>query len=170
MRRLMNIAPGRGSGLLLGLLPFVLIAFLYVAGSAERRAANPNDKLLPPVSEMADAVKRAAFEPDRRTGEYVLWVDTAASLRRLGLGLGIATAIGLAFGLAIGILPLVRRDACAAGRRVVDDPAHGGAADPVHRVRPRRIVEGGADPVRRHAVPDPRPGARHITVCRRSNW
>jgi NitT/TauT family transport system permease protein len=107
MRRLMNIAPKRGGGVLLALLPFVLIAFLYVAGSAQRRAENPEDKLLPPVSEMVDAVKHAALEPDRRSGGYVLWTDTAASLRRLGLGLGIATAIGLVFGLAIGVLPLV---------------------------------------------------------------
>jgi NitT/TauT family transport system permease protein len=107
MRRLMNVAPRRGGRMLLSLLPFVLIAALYLVGSVERRAANPNDKLLPPVSEMADAVKRSAFEPDRRTGEYVLWVDTASSLRRLALGLGIATAGGLLFGLAIGVLPLV---------------------------------------------------------------
>jgi NitT/TauT family transport system permease protein len=106
MRRLMNIAPKRGGGVLLALLPFVLIAFLYVAGSAQRRAENPEDKLLPPVSEMVDAVKHAALEPDRRSGGYVLWTDTAASLRRLGLGLGIATAIGLVFGLAIGVPPM----------------------------------------------------------------
>lgn len=104
----MNTTPRRGSRLLLALLPFALIAVIYVMGSAERRAANPNDKLLPPVSEMVDAVGRAAFKPDRRTGEYVLWVDTAASLQRLGLGLGIATAGGLVFGVAIGILPVLR--------------------------------------------------------------
>jgi NitT/TauT family transport system permease protein len=103
----MNILPGRGSRLLLALLPFVLIALIYVAQSAQRRAENPNDKLLPPVSEMVDAVKRVAFEPDRRSGEYVLWTDTAASLQRLALGLGIATLIGLTFGLAIGVLPFV---------------------------------------------------------------
>ena len=91
---------------MLALVPFVLIACLYVVGSAERRAANPNDKLLPPVSEMADAFGRAAFEPDRRTGEYVLWNDTAASLRRLATGLVIATTIGLALGISIGLLPV----------------------------------------------------------------
>lgn len=107
MRRLMNITPRPGLRLLLGLLPFVLIAFLYVAGSAERRAQNPDDKLLPPVSEMVDAIRRVAFEPDRRTGDIVLWSDTAASLRRLALGLGIATAAGLIFGLGIGVLPTV---------------------------------------------------------------
>lgn len=107
MRRMMNIVPGRGGRLMLGLLPFVLVALLYVAGSAERRAVNPDDKLLPPVSEMAAAVNRAAFQPDRRSGDYVLWVDTAASLKRLAWGLGIATFGGLVFGLAIGVLPLV---------------------------------------------------------------
>ncbi|MEA2974578.1 MAG: NitT/TauT family transport system permease protein [Alphaproteobacteria bacterium] len=103
----MNIAPGRASGLVLALIPFVLIAFLYVVGSAERRAVNPEDKLLPPIGEMASAMRHAAFEPDRRTGEIVLWTDTAASLQRLGLGLGIATLLGLGVGLSIAILPFV---------------------------------------------------------------
>jgi NitT/TauT family transport system permease protein len=103
----MNIVPGRGARMALALLPFVLIAIVYMVGSAERRAANPNDKILPPLSEMAASVERLAFEPDRRTGQYVLWTDTAASLRRLLIGLGVATLIGLCFGLALGILPLV---------------------------------------------------------------
>ena len=107
IRRLMNIAPGRAAGFALALLPFLLIAVVYVVSSAERRAQNPNDKLLPPVAEMADAVRRVAFEPDRRSGEFVLWTDTTASLGRLALGLGIATLIGLALGLSIGVLPLV---------------------------------------------------------------
>jgi NitT/TauT family transport system permease protein len=87
----MNIAPSRTARLLLALLPFVLIAMIYVFASAERRAVNPDDKLLPPVGEMADAIRRVAFQPDRRTGEIVLWTDTAASLQRLVLGLGIAS-------------------------------------------------------------------------------
>jgi NitT/TauT family transport system permease protein len=103
----MNIVPGRGSRLVLTLLPFVLIVLVYVVGSAERRAANPDDKLLPPISEMATTVQHLAFEPDRRSGETVLWSDTGASLRRLALGLGIATAIGLVFGLSTGLLPVV---------------------------------------------------------------
>jgi len=37
----------------------------------------------------------------------VLWTDTAASLERLAIGLGLATLIGLAFGLVLGILPMV---------------------------------------------------------------
>jgi NitT/TauT family transport system permease protein len=103
----MNIVPGRGSRLVLTLVPFFIIALVYVVGSAERHAENPEDKLLPAVSEMATTVHRLAFEPDRRSGEIVLWTDTAASLRRLALGLGIATAIGLVFGLSLGLLPAV---------------------------------------------------------------
>jgi NitT/TauT family transport system permease protein len=103
----MNITPARGSRLFLALVPFVLLALVYVVASAERRAVNPDDKLLPPVSEMVTSIHRLAFEEDRRSGEIVLWADTAASLRRLALGLGIATLIGLACGLAIGVLPIV---------------------------------------------------------------
>jgi NitT/TauT family transport system permease protein len=106
MRRLMNIVPARGSRLLLAAIPFILIIIVYVVGSAERRAANPEDKLLPPATEMATTMQHLALEPDRRSGDYVLWVDTAASLRRLALGLGIATAVGLAFGLTLGLLPI----------------------------------------------------------------
>src|SRR5882757_4160889 len=94
-------------GLILGFLPFVLIAAIYLLASAERRAANPDDKLLPPVAEMADTVRRLATEPDRRTEEIVLWTDTAASLQRLAIGLGVATLIALTFGLALGVLPMV---------------------------------------------------------------
>jgi NitT/TauT family transport system permease protein len=103
----MNIVPGRANRLLLTLVPFVLIATIYLIASAERRAENPDDKLLPPVSEMAASFGRAAFVPDRRSGEYLLWNDTSASLRRLGMGLTVATVMGLAFGIAIGLLPVV---------------------------------------------------------------
>lgn len=106
MRRAMNVRPAAGGRLLLALIPFLLLAAVYVLGSAERRAANPADKLLPPVSEMAATASRMAFEPDKRTGEITLVSDTAASLRRLALGLGFATLIGLCLGLAIGILPV----------------------------------------------------------------
>src|SRR5882757_8662337 len=103
----MNIRPTRSGRLFLALVPFVLIAILYVLASAERRAANPDDKLLPPVSEMVTTIHRLAFEEDQRSGDIILWADTAASLRRLALGLGFATLIGLCLGLAIGVLPVV---------------------------------------------------------------
>ena len=56
---------------------------------------------------MADAVDRMAFTPDRRTGAYLWWDDTSASLKRLGTGLGIAAAASLVLGLAM-LIPLLR--------------------------------------------------------------
>jgi len=102
----MNFVPGRGARIILAMLPFILIAIVYVIGSAERRAANPDDKLLPPISEMVETSKRLATEPDRRSGDYVLWADTTASLQRLALGLGISALVGLTLGIAIGLLPV----------------------------------------------------------------
>ena len=102
----MNVVPGRGARIILAMLPFILIAIIYVIGSAERRAANPDDKLLPPVSEMVETSKRLVAEPDRRSGDYVLWAYTAASLQRLALGLSIAALVGLTLGVAIGLLPV----------------------------------------------------------------
>ncbi|MFC3608239.1 ABC transporter permease [Stutzerimonas tarimensis] len=104
--RLINRRPGRPGWLMLAILPFALLAFLYLSASAQRLAENPRDKLLPSVSQMAEAVDRMAFTPDRRTGEYLMWNDTAASLKRLGMGLGIAALIGLCVGIMAGTLPL----------------------------------------------------------------
>ncbi|WP_337270715.1 ABC transporter permease [Oryzifoliimicrobium ureilyticus] len=106
--RWINAKPGNGSKLTLAVLPFALLLVAYTIGSVERLAANPNDKLLPGLSGLAEAINRMALMPDTRTGEILLWSDTLASLERLGAGLGIATLIALIVGLIIGILPYAR--------------------------------------------------------------
>jgi len=106
--RWINLRPTRRTAVPLAMLPFVLVLLLYTAGSHVRKAENPNDKLLPSLTELTAAVERVALTPDRRSGRYLLWSDTAASLRRLVLGVVIAAAIGLSLGLAIGLLPVVR--------------------------------------------------------------
>jgi NitT/TauT family transport system permease protein len=106
--RFINRQPGRGGRWLLALLPLILLVLVYGIGSAARLAENPDDKLLPSATQMVDAVIRMAFEEDRRSGAYLLWSDTAASLIRLGLGLGIAALTGLVFGVAAGVFPLLR--------------------------------------------------------------
>ncbi|WP_207459490.1 ABC transporter permease subunit [Azospirillum sp. SYSU D00513] len=108
MRRIINRRPGRGGVLFWGLLPFAAACAVYAVASAMRLAANPNDKLLPPLSALGEAIARVAFSPDARTGDYLLWVDTAASLQRLGLGLGVSLLIALVLGIAIGLIPYVR--------------------------------------------------------------
>ncbi|MDR7028465.1 ABC transporter permease [Rhizobium rosettiformans] len=106
--RWINAHPGNGARLTLVLMPFVLVLGAYMIGSAERLAENPNDKLLPGFAALWEGIGRMAFTPDVRTGEYLLWSDTWASLWRLFAGLGIATAIALLLGLVIGILPYAR--------------------------------------------------------------
>lgn len=108
MRRLINQQPNRGGGLVLAALPFIMILAAYLYYSGARLAANPGDKLLPAPSTIAATVHQYAFEEDERSGDYLFWVDTRASLERLLIALGISAAIGLVFGVAIGVLPYVR--------------------------------------------------------------
>lgn len=106
--RLINQQPGRVERVALALLPFVALVIAYAMASAIRRADNPADKLLPSLQAMGDAMWRMAFEPDRRSGDYLLWLDTADSLVRLGLGMAVSTGLALGLGIAIGFVPRVR--------------------------------------------------------------
>jgi len=105
MRRLINQVPGQGSGLLLGALPFLLILAVYLFASDARLAANPDDKLLPTFASFGEAVQTYAFEEDPRTGEYLLWNDTFASLGRIGIALGVSALAGLVLGILVGVIP-----------------------------------------------------------------
>ncbi|HBQ39624.1 MAG TPA: lipid kinase [Halieaceae bacterium] len=111
MKRLINQTPTPMLRVLLGLLPFVLLVLLYMFASEARLAENPSDKLLPSFTQIGDAIQRMAFEPSKRSGDYLFWEDTLSSLTRLGMGVLIASAIGLALGLFTGALPLVSASA-----------------------------------------------------------
>jgi len=89
------------------MLPFLLLLVVYLLGSDARLAENPDDKLLPSFAQMAETMHRYALEEDPRTGEWLFWQDTLASLKRLGMGLGVATAVALTLGLALGTLPML---------------------------------------------------------------
>lgn len=106
--RAINIKPGRGWHFVLAGLPFVLAIAAYMIASDLRLSVNPTDKLLPGISAIADAVKQYAFTADQRTGLYLLWSDTAASLFRLLTALAISTIIALVFGVVTGMLPVAR--------------------------------------------------------------
>jgi NitT/TauT family transport system permease protein len=108
MPRLLNVRPRGGGRLLLGLIPILLVALLYLGASTARHAANPADKILPTAPAMVEEMRIMAFEVDPQTGHVPLLADTAASLRRLGAGLGLATLTTLLLGLAIGLLPVAR--------------------------------------------------------------
>ena len=106
--RWVNRRIGRGNSLLLGLIPILLLAALYLIFAGERHALNPAEKILPLPSQMIDAMRALVTEKDPLSGRYLFWADTSASLQRLLIGLGISTASALLVGLVLGILPPVR--------------------------------------------------------------
>jgi len=106
--RLINRHPSRSSSFILAALPFILLIVAYMVGSEMRLAENPNDKLLPSFSKMLDGIDRMAFTEDRRSGDYLLWTDTASSLARLTGGVIIAVILGAFLGVTIGLLPYIR--------------------------------------------------------------
>ncbi|GLI23010.1 NitT/TauT family transport system permease protein [Xanthobacter flavus] len=106
--RLINVRPDRGTALFLAVLPFALVVLAYILGSAERLAENPDDKLLPSLPSLGNAIVKMAFTADARTGDYLLWTDTLASMERLLSALAIATVVALVIGVLVGMLPLVR--------------------------------------------------------------
>ncbi|MWB76780.1 ABC transporter permease subunit [Pseudooceanicola sp. 216_PA32_1] len=107
--RLINRRPGRPLAIALAMLPFAAVLLAYVIGSEMRLAVNPQDKLLPAPSTILDTAIRLISQGDRRTGRILFWHDTWDSLRRLGLGVGIAALSALVFGMAIGMLPHIRK-------------------------------------------------------------
>ena len=106
--RHINRYPRQGMRLTLMLLPFVLLVAAWFIGSAVRLEANPQDKLLPGLSQMIAAIDRMAFTPDKRSGEYLLWADTLISLGRLLIGLAFSSLIGLGIGISAGVFPMYR--------------------------------------------------------------
>lgn len=108
MRRLINQRPERGERLALGILPFIALLVVYVIASQLRLAENAEDKLLPSLGSMGDTIVQYAFTEDARTGRYLWWADTWASLKRIGSALAISASLGLLLAMAIGVVPRVR--------------------------------------------------------------
>jgi NitT/TauT family transport system permease protein len=103
--RAINAKPSRSTRIVLGCLPFILLVLAYAIASDIRLTDNPKDKLLPSLSSMIEAVQQYAFTLDARTGSYLMWEDTVASLWRLLLGLAVSTLIALGLGIGLGLLP-----------------------------------------------------------------
>ena len=158
-RRLINRRPDRAGLVAWGALPFLIAIIAYFIFSTLRLADNPNDKLLPGLATLRALRLCAGFRPgcahrpDPALGRHVVQPAPAGH----GAGGGDRVRAGLRH--RDRHHPLYPGRAFALHRRAVDDPAHGGPADPVHRLRPRRAVPGGTDHGRHYAVPDPRPGA-----------
>jgi NitT/TauT family transport system permease protein len=108
VKRLFNQHPGRGTRIALGVLPFAALATLYVVASQLRLAENADDKLLPSLLQIGSALRAYALEEDARSGQVLFWADTLASLRRMGIALGISALLSLALASLAGVVPKAR--------------------------------------------------------------
>lgn len=108
MKRLINRHPSKAASMALAMLPFIALLIAYMVASDIRLTENPNDKLLPGLTTIVDAIDRMAFQESVRTGTYLFWDDTQASLLRLLMGVGISALIGLVIGTLNGLIPYVK--------------------------------------------------------------
>ncbi len=108
MKRIVNIEPGRSGRIFVGILPFVIIVVIYLIASEARLSINPSDPVLPSFQNMGETMHRLMFVPNVRTGELLFWVDTLASLNRIGTAMLFTALFGLAFGLLMGMVPWAR--------------------------------------------------------------
>ncbi|MFA6446022.1 MAG: ABC transporter permease subunit [Candidatus Paceibacterota bacterium] len=101
----LHARPGPIFGRLLGIIPIAFLVFVYISCSHKRHIENPSDKLMPTVSQMYTEMKQIMTIPDKRSGQIFFWADTKASLRRLGIGVGISAIIGYMLGVGMGMFP-----------------------------------------------------------------
>ena len=104
----LHAEPPRALEWILAAVPFAIMVAAYLFASSVRLADNPQDKLLPSVGTMIRAIGDLAFREDPRTGDYILWSDTGASLRRIAIGMSLSATTGLWLGLNMGLFPGLR--------------------------------------------------------------
>lgn len=102
-----NGQPSRLTSFILTLLLFVVCILAYSGTSYLRHKENPQDKVVPTFSQMAEGIKRVVFEPDRK-GDYRLFVDTLASARRFLIAL-LLLAPAIILGLNMGVFPYTEK-------------------------------------------------------------
>jgi NitT/TauT family transport system permease protein len=101
----LHARPGIVFGRMLGLLPVAILIGLYMYASHVRHRVNPDDKLMPSLRQMSDAMKNIMTVPDKRSGKNLFVEDTKASLKRLGIGIGIAAVASYFIGILMGMFP-----------------------------------------------------------------
>jgi NitT/TauT family transport system permease protein len=101
----LHARPGMVFGRILGLLPVAVLIGLYMYASHVRHRVNPDDKLMPSLRQMSDAMKNIMTVPDKRSGKNLFVEDTKASLKRLGIGIGIAAVASYFIGILMGMFP-----------------------------------------------------------------
>lgn len=100
-----HASPGKFWGRVLGFIPIVLLLLVYFNFSHKRHQDNPDDKLMPSISQMYRETVNYVTVPDKRSGKILFVEDTKASLTRLGWGVSISAIFGYVFGIIMGLYP-----------------------------------------------------------------
>ena len=90
---------------LLSALSLLVLVGAYAALSRRQHAVNPDDTTIPGFSQLVNGVKKVT-EVNARSEERWLAVDASASLKRLGLAMGISIAGSIVLGLLMGYFEL----------------------------------------------------------------
>jgi NitT/TauT family transport system permease protein len=91
----------RSTGILLGILAFVLLLVAYSWMSDRQHRKNPDDTTIPSWSQLKKGVVQA-WSVHPRSGERWIAVDTKATATRYFLGLSLGVVAALALGMAMG--------------------------------------------------------------------
>ncbi len=97
--------PGRSTALVLSMAFFVLLIAAYLYGSRQRHLENPKDKVMPTPAQLFEGVKKVAIDKND-DGQRILWGDTVATMKRLGIALAILLLAPL-LGVNMGAFPYV---------------------------------------------------------------
>ncbi len=98
-----NAEPGPVVSIALSAALFMLTIGAYLVTAHLRHQENPQDKLVPTLSEMGEGFYSTAFKEDRK-GDYRLLVDTLASSRRFLISVALMV-FAVMLGLHMGIMP-----------------------------------------------------------------
>ena len=95
---------------MLPLVPLVLVVCaLYLNAAAQRRAENPNDKLMPLPADFWKAVV-ASVTPNEFTEEIPIVEDLKSSLAIFSIGFGAAVTFSLCRGASCGFVEMGEHD------------------------------------------------------------
>lgn len=97
---------------LLGLLPLVVLVFMYSYYSSERLKQNPNDKVLPSITKMYDSMKKYTTPVENprgneEEGDIKLLKDVNSSLYTLSSALSLSLVIAIILGVLLGTYPIL---------------------------------------------------------------
>lgn len=98
--------------IILGLLPLIVLFFIYSYFSDQRLAENPNDRILPSMSKMYSSVSKylTPVKRDRgndKKGDIKILKDIKASLFTLSTALLISLMVAIVFGVLLGTYPIL---------------------------------------------------------------